>query len=654
MHYLCEPYFHAINCWMAYDDETIFRNRIRALDAIVRIISSNDDLFFGIAFEVHDTVLLPAVIPTAGVQYQRTFDKLAFKAAETVVKGPAFQIAGLYFQSNLLKVLALANFPDTTDQRKIAAFNALRQLFRLPQAAGRACLRKGSNQEQFLPELSGDALVLYEGLIDLMPHLREEVVDAINCDVGMNDNDDTNEEDGADADESKLTPERMDTIAEIKTLMANAGVLVEGIDDEARCIEKALFEGKVIMDHIRTYFAVPVATTLAVAQDQGQAESEVSVSSSRATISASSSSSSSLPLANAVTASNGGRIMKEQVIAVSDEEDRDKDMDVEVIVPPPAAVAAPSLTRFETLVHLLCECEDQRNASLLQILTEDIKATITSSENVFIKLFNSTVDSVYSKSQRMSALSRNGFDLRAKTATGFTPLEWVVEHLGDESLEILTSLIPGNDVNVAYAKSIDNINDGMCDQFLLLTAARRGKLGFVQALLAGGANLNLPDIQQQQQQQQQQPVQTLAHAAAAGGHYSILKLLIENNADVKKPFRAETPLMAAAAAGEGHPVSTTDKPRQTLLFYVTFSHPYGYLPLTPCLPACCQVRPREVQMSIIFNDALSFWFLVHQSHQQYHPYQQYKVSEGEKRQLLMLLLVLSLTNHQRNSPKQRV
>ena len=48
-------------------------------------------------------------------------------------------------------------------------------------------------------------------------------------------------------------------------------------------------------------------------------------------------------------------------------------------------------------------------------------------------------------------------------------------------------------------------------------------------------------------------------------------------------------LPACLLSGGGHPVSTTDKPRQTLLFSATFSHPPLRLPsfysLLACLPA---------------------------------------------------------------------
>ena len=259
-------------------------------------------------------------------------------------------------------------------------------------------------------------------------------------------------------------------------------------------------------------------------------------------------------------------------------------------------------TRFDTLVDLLCKYEAQRDTELMQILTEDIKAATSSSENVFIKLFNSMAYSIYSKANRMSALSRSGFDHRAKTSTGLTPLEWVVEYLGDESLEILTSLIAGNDVNVAYSKGNNNNNYGICDQFLLLTAVRRGKLGFVQALLAGGAKLTLPDLPQNSPYAK--PTQTLAHAAAEGGHYIILKLLIEKNADVKRPFGTETPLMAAATGvAKGGPdeynfqrcvemlVSRSSGPPQPM------SAPYGpahMLPRPPVPASTPQQYPSRV------------------------------------------------------------
>ena len=58
-----------------------------------------------------------------------------------------------------------------------------------------------------------------------------------------------------------------------------------------------------------------------------------------------------------------------------------------------------------------------------------------------------------------------------------------------ESLEILDALIPGSDVNAPYSKGTNGMNN--FDQFLLLTAVRRGILGFVRALLEAGANVTL-------------------------------------------------------------------------------------------------------------------------------------------------------------------
>ena len=121
-----------------------------------------------------------------------------------------------------------------------------------------------------------------------------------------------------------------------------------------------------------------------------------------------------------------------------------------------------------------------------------------------------------------------------------------------ENLEILDALIPGSDVNAPYAKDND-----LFDQFLLFTAVRRGVLGFVQALLDAGANVNLPDVEVRNPYYgvvEHKETETLAHAAAERGFYSIFKVLIENNADVKTSFGNQTPLMAAAAGvAEGGP-----------------------------------------------------------------------------------------------------
>ena len=86
--FFCEPFFHAIQRWMRYSQQDLFSNRIRTMDALVRIIGNNDvcDDNIGISMEVDKTALLPSVIPTAGIQYKPTFDVLAFEAAKSLVE----------------------------------------------------------------------------------------------------------------------------------------------------------------------------------------------------------------------------------------------------------------------------------------------------------------------------------------------------------------------------------------------------------------------------------------------------------------------------------------------------------------------------------------------------------------------------------------
>ena len=254
---------------------------------------------------------------------------------------------------------------------------------------------------------------------------------------------------------------------------------------------------------------------------------------------------------------------------------------------------------FAEVVDLLTKYDKvaPRDLQLLKVLVGTLKSTIkVGGENVFVKLLTSKSVSVYSLTERMEALTRHGFNRHAKTKEGLTLLEWVVENLGDENLSILNAVIPdSSDLNAAYVKVNTPIVAAprpfcvvkksavptLRDQFLLLTAVRKGKLRFVQALLAANASVTLPDIGAKQ-------TQTLAHAAAQRGFYNILKLLIEKNADVKKAFVQETPLMAAAAG-----VARGGPNEQNFQQCIELLNPRLPAPIPHVIPALQVKRERE-------------------------------------------------------------
>ena len=203
--------------------------------------------------------------------------------------------------------------------------------------------------------------------------------------------------------------------------------------------------------------------------------------------------------------------------------------------------------RFDTLLDLLCKYDQLpvRDLDLLNVLKIDIQSECreiqswdqpNTRENVFLKMLLSTSVSIYSKVTRFNALVRNGFDKNAIVSDGLNLLRWLVENKGDDFVEFLTVVIPGNDLNVAYSRLTNRVT-----RFLLLTAVEGGKIRFVQALLTAGAKVDL-----NLNSSSATPTETLAYAAAKQGHHSILKLLIENEADTKKAYGGKTPLVVAA------------------------------------------------------------------------------------------------------------
>ena len=203
MHYLCEIYFYAIKRWMTHDEDT-FKNRISVMNHIVSIIRSNDVMSV-LKFEVNNIPLLPEVIPAAGVHYQPKHDILAYEQAKTILQDPEFEIAGIYFQNILSKALlqAQVHLPNPSDPQKCVDFNfeTLKLLFRVQQDAGHVHLATGLQefQDQTVPELSGDSLLLFQYLTQQRPYLREKVVEVIVEDtVAMNVNDGTGTDNGDD------------------------------------------------------------------------------------------------------------------------------------------------------------------------------------------------------------------------------------------------------------------------------------------------------------------------------------------------------------------------------------------------------------------------------------------------------------------------
>ena len=178
MHSFCEPYFHAINRWMKYDSESLFRNRIQVIAAIVEVINDSPSSVIEIEAENPAVPLLPVVIPSGGSTYNNGFDQLAYQEARKLVNENVFQIAGLYFQHKVLRGVLVGQ----ESKSRQTATHALELLLRLPQEAGNARVNvksisdDGNVEARLFPllDLKDDNKQVYDSLLCLMPQFNPE------------------------------------------------------------------------------------------------------------------------------------------------------------------------------------------------------------------------------------------------------------------------------------------------------------------------------------------------------------------------------------------------------------------------------------------------------------------------------------------------
>ena len=185
MHRFCEPYFHAIRRWMLYTDATIFQNRIEVMAMIVKILNDREraTVTFGLIAEHFEIELLDKVIPIAGATYTTGADIAAFKEAGRLVEKAVFQSAGLYFQNNILKALAVSIENGKESEGRRSALAAVEILFRLSEDAGCATLtalfKVGPGEthagEVVLDPLTGDSLKLSSALYRGMAQFQHDM-----------------------------------------------------------------------------------------------------------------------------------------------------------------------------------------------------------------------------------------------------------------------------------------------------------------------------------------------------------------------------------------------------------------------------------------------------------------------------------------------
>ena len=157
---------------MKYTDVDLFRNRIQCLDSIIRFCAETTDRpdLVLVCKGIHSAAELAENRPS--VSWETGADKAVFESAKQLVDEQVFQVAGIYFQRHILD-----KFNGKNDVRKIAAYEAMKTLFRLSPKAGPAMLMQttsGSMHEEVWPlvDLDDEALKLFSALQPLMGSLQ--------------------------------------------------------------------------------------------------------------------------------------------------------------------------------------------------------------------------------------------------------------------------------------------------------------------------------------------------------------------------------------------------------------------------------------------------------------------------------------------------
>ena len=133
----CEPYFGAIKRWLSYDDKELLTNRFYLLAQLLDILRDSDSSksTVEIAIEHPTADLHVEITPSMDTVYSDGCDDRAFKAASKMVEPSTFQVAGLYFQKNVLRAF-LSTKGLIKDPRIISVVRAIGVLFRLSHLAG--------------------------------------------------------------------------------------------------------------------------------------------------------------------------------------------------------------------------------------------------------------------------------------------------------------------------------------------------------------------------------------------------------------------------------------------------------------------------------------------------------------------------------------
>jgi hypothetical protein len=143
----CEAYFSAVNSWKGYEDKTILKNRIQAIESIVSLFReygiNPNNFAFSLVLENRDALLLPEVFPSAGKHFSDGGDTQAYEAARKTISEKLFIKGGVFFQSGLLKAMAgwnadILTQSNTENRKSLIAIVA--KLLRVPENAGKVHL----------------------------------------------------------------------------------------------------------------------------------------------------------------------------------------------------------------------------------------------------------------------------------------------------------------------------------------------------------------------------------------------------------------------------------------------------------------------------------------------------------------------------------
>lgn len=195
MQIYCEPYFTCI--LRAYQDMDILKNRLllfNTVDHIIRNSLRNEKYIeYDIIVDHPNVSLEKEVVPTCGRAYVPGGDEIVFRTTSEIMPSKRlFQLAGLFFQSTLLKSLTGINKDHliaTNSLSWTSVIKLIEKVFRLPNAAGNGYIFYRTSDTPF-GTLIGSNNELY-GSYSLVPfegHLEKLYSDMVSLHSGKSEN----------------------------------------------------------------------------------------------------------------------------------------------------------------------------------------------------------------------------------------------------------------------------------------------------------------------------------------------------------------------------------------------------------------------------------------------------------------------------------